>query len=309
MNRSRWIGLAISMVAHAALVAGLFLSEPPERPAPRRPPTKVRLVARDAGKAPAAHEARPPAPRADDSDGMPTLPAEPPTSVLPTPPPAAPQVAEAPRKAAPEKKTAPPPPRERRERKKKAAESKPALPTPVAQSPAAVRPAAKKFRYEMPAGPGGSVALPTAAPGEGGHRFGAVGGDPDGRLGGRWVPGAVDGGREVGEAAAPSLAPIVDVTETTRAPKLISRPSSGELRRAYPEKARREGREADVQLRVLVNERGQVTRVKVTRKAGHGFDEAATKLAELLRFEPGRRGEQRVRVWVSFPFKFRLNEG
>ncbi|HEX9051078.1 MAG TPA: energy transducer TonB, partial [Anaeromyxobacter sp.] len=109
-----------------------------------------------------------------------------------------------------------------------------------------------------------------------------------------------------GDNTAFSTAPA-DVTEVERAPVLLHQPSAAETRALYPEDPRREGIEADVGLELLVSDGGEVTRVRVVRGAGRGFDEVAQQLGRRMRFEPARRGGRPVAVWIPWTWKFRLD--
>jgi periplasmic protein TonB len=197
---------------------------------------------------------------------------------------------------APPPEQKPPPPRRRRR-----PPPEPEPPPPEPPPPEPEPPPVMKFAYEMGAGPGGRVALPT---GPGGSRVGAVDGVEGGSLGRRFGEG--QGERESG-ATGDERAEVVEATEATTQPRLVAQPSAAELRRAYPAAARENGLEADVLLRVLVGQSGRVEQVSVVRRAGNGFDEAAEELARRLRFRPGRRGGRTVAVWVTFPFRFRLD--
>jgi len=52
---------------------------------------------------------------------------------------------------------------------------------------------------------------------------------------------------------------------------------------------------------------GHVTSVAVARSAGHAdLDQAAAEAVRQWRFEPGRRGDEPVGIWVQVPVEFRL---
>jgi protein TonB len=82
----------------------------------------------------------------------------------------------------------------------------------------------------------------------------------------------------------------------------------GEPRPAYPENALRLGIEGDVTLALTLDASGRVTDVRVTRSAGHGFDEAALQVARHLRFSPAQKGGAAVAVRVSWTCRFRIEE-
>ena len=142
--------------------------------------------------------------------------------------------------------------------------------------------------------PGGGVAVP-ASPG-GGWTFGAPDGNPEGEK-------ALAGPAPVEEPDPPAPRQAAGVT---RLPKLISQPSALDMRAAYPEAARRENREANVYLKILITADGKVARVRVVRGAGEGFDQAAIQLVKQFRFRPGEVDGQAVSVWIPWNYKFRL---
>ncbi len=75
----------------------------------------------------------------------------------------------------------------------------------------------------------------------------------------------------------------------------------------YPEELWDEGIKGETTLKLLVTEQGAVDSVRVERSSGHAaFDTAAVQGARLLRFEPARRGEDPVPVWVLLPVQFNM---
>jgi TonB family protein len=76
---------------------------------------------------------------------------------------------------------------------------------------------------------------------------------------------------------------------------------------AYPENARREGRQGRVLLHVLIDEQGKSKTVEVTRSSGSAaLDHAATEAISHWRFHPALAGEKPVETWVTIPIDFRL---
>jgi protein TonB len=76
---------------------------------------------------------------------------------------------------------------------------------------------------------------------------------------------------------------------------------------AYPENARREGRQGRVLLHVLIDEQGKSKTVEVTRSSGSAaLDHAATDAISRWRFHPALAGEKPVETWVTIPIDFRL---
>lgn len=166
-----------------------------------------------------------------------------------------------------------------------------ATPPPKATTP-------RKFTVAMEATvPGGGVAVPAAS--GGGWTFGAPDGEPEGE---RKLSGPEPPPPEEKKGPPPPR----DAAGVTRLPKLISQPSNLDMRATYPEAARRENREANVYLKILVTADGKVAQVRVVRGAGEGFDQAAVKLVKQFRFRPAEADGQAVSVWIPWTYKFRL---
>ncbi|HKI77034.1 MAG TPA: energy transducer TonB [Ignavibacteriaceae bacterium] len=75
----------------------------------------------------------------------------------------------------------------------------------------------------------------------------------------------------------------------------------------YPEIAKRAGVEGRVFITAFVNEQGVVTKAVVLKGIGAGCDEAALEAVKATKFKPGRQRGQPVKVQVSVPVVFRLN--
>lgn len=77
----------------------------------------------------------------------------------------------------------------------------------------------------------------------------------------------------------------------------------------YPERAREEGRQGRVLLRVLVDREGRVKSVEVSGSSGsETLDRAAAEAVKLWRFSPARYGDKPVESWVRIPVDFRLTD-
>ena len=77
----------------------------------------------------------------------------------------------------------------------------------------------------------------------------------------------------------------------------------------YPDLARKRGQEGTVILRVLVNKEGRVDDLEIEDSSGFGvLDRAALASVKKWSFEPGRRGEERMQMWVRIPVTFKLKE-
>ena len=78
---------------------------------------------------------------------------------------------------------------------------------------------------------------------------------------------------------------------------------------AYPDTARRDGREGQVLLRVLIDDQGKTKAVEINRSSGSdALDHAATDAIKLWRFHPARAGDKPVESWVSIPIEFQLKD-
>jgi len=79
----------------------------------------------------------------------------------------------------------------------------------------------------------------------------------------------------------------------------------------YPEELWEAGVEGETTLRIFVTDDGTVDSARVDDTSGYEeFDSAAVRGAYDLRFEPARRGDEPISVWVLLPVRFDLqNEG
>ena len=78
-------------------------------------------------------------------------------------------------------------------------------------------------------------------------------------------------------------------------------------RPAYPDSARREGREGRVLLRALVDDQGRIKQLEINSSSGSdALDRAAVEAIKRWRFHPARHGERPVQSWLRIPIEFRL---
>ena len=79
------------------------------------------------------------------------------------------------------------------------------------------------------------------------------------------------------------------------------------MRPSYPATARRLGIQGTTLLKVHVLVDGRVGDVVVQESAGHAdLDRAAADAVRRWRFDPARRGNDAVSMWVLLPVEFRL---
>jgi TonB family protein len=76
----------------------------------------------------------------------------------------------------------------------------------------------------------------------------------------------------------------------------------------YPRRAKEDGVEAALELRILVDERGRVEKIEVLgAPPGYGFEAALESASREWRFEPAQLGGVPVPEWVRMPYSFHLN--
>jgi protein TonB len=77
----------------------------------------------------------------------------------------------------------------------------------------------------------------------------------------------------------------------------------------YPERARKEGQQGRVLLRVLVDQEGKSKAVEISGSSGsEALDRAAVEAIRLWSFSPARYGDKPVESWVRIPIDFRLTD-
>ena len=95
--------------------------------------------------------------------------------------------------------------------------------------------------------------------------------------------------------------PVADIYIAKHA-EMISCPSGEDI---YPPEAKRLGIEGFVDLKLGIDERGKVVQVKVTQRAGHGFDEAALQAMKQCRFKPAVTSDDRpIPSALSWRYRF-----
>ncbi len=99
----------------------------------------------------------------------------------------------------------------------------------------------------------------------------------------------------------PAIGELVEMGPGVVRPNMTSRPQP-----RYPPAARRLNKQADVQLRVLVDENGKVVQIERLSKAvGFGFEDAAEAAARKTKWVPGTKLGVRVKMWVDLRISFR----
>jgi protein TonB len=175
---------------------------------------------------------------------------------------------------------------------------KPPLPEapPPAPGPEVDDPAAPEIKLDIPASAQGTMTAPqgTSATGVPGGKRGGTG---HGRGG---------GGPPDADGSGPRVASIASV-KTPPAPdgdfdKVL-------LGKDYPADAKRLGIEGQVQVRLLVDDQGQVAQTRLLKGLGYGLDERAVALARKIRFKPAiDTNDAPVAMWITWSFNFELPE-
>ncbi len=99
----------------------------------------------------------------------------------------------------------------------------------------------------------------------------------------------------------PALGALIEMGPGVVRPQISRRPQP-----RYPPAARRLNKQADVQLRLLVDENGNVAQIeRVGEKAGFGFDEAAEAAARKTQWIAATQLGVRVKMWVDLKISFR----
>ncbi|MEN9353913.1 MAG: hypothetical protein RL318_1238 [Fibrobacterota bacterium] len=121
--------------------------------------------------------------------------------------------------------------------------------------------------------------------------------------GGGGSGGGIGTGTGSGAGSGTATRFVYNPGETDTDPQLVT---SGDP--TYPRRAREDGVEPRVELRILVDERGRVEQVEVQgAPAGYGFEAVLRTAVQQWRFQPATKGGVPVRTWVSQGYQFRLN--
>lgn len=75
----------------------------------------------------------------------------------------------------------------------------------------------------------------------------------------------------------------------------------------YPEIAKRAGVEGTVWVKILLDKQGKPEKAVVIKSDAEMFNKPATDAAIKFLFTPAIQDKKPVKVWVTFPFKFKLN--
>jgi protein TonB len=118
------------------------------------------------------------------------------------------------------------------------------------------------------------------------------------------------GSAKAQESATPAERHAVQQNEETTLPGIVQLAYPRYQLNApplYPGQARKRGQEGTVILQVLVNEKGRVDALEIEDSSGFGLlDRAAVSSVRKWSFEPGKKGDKRIPMWVRVPVTFKL---
>ena len=121
----------------------------------------------------------------------------------------------------------------------------------------------------------------------------------------------VEGGRGGGDLEAESTGGVEDgptVTLYSVPPVLLNRNEVAErVTRLYPRALKKLGVGGRVMIWILIDAEGRVARSVLRQTSGRDtFDQAALKVAEIMRFEPALYSDEPVAVWLTVPIRFKM---
>jgi protein TonB len=88
------------------------------------------------------------------------------------------------------------------------------------------------------------------------------------------------------------------------APRILS-----EVKAAYPPEAQRMGIEGTVEMKLLLDENGDVRKVTITKPAGHGFDELAREALRKFKFSPAKTSDGKaVPTSITYTYRFEQSQ-
>jgi protein TonB len=126
------------------------------------------------------------------------------------------------------------------------------------------------------------------------------------------APAKTETPTRAGAAAVPAPAPAAREPQVKPGdlvqlgPGVVKPQVAGMPEPRYPTAARRMNKSAQVDLKVLIDERGNVLQAEPTgARVGFGFDEAAVEAARRSTFHPATKDGVRVKMWTMLRVTFR----
>ncbi len=104
----------------------------------------------------------------------------------------------------------------------------------------------------------------------------------------------------------PAFALVALVAATASAQVLTAPTVAARAEATYPREALRARLEASVGLELDVDAEGRVTGARVTKPAGHGFDESALEAVKRIVFVPAKRDGVAIPATIDFTYEFHL---
>lgn len=97
-------------------------------------------------------------------------------------------------------------------------------------------------------------------------------------------------------------------TPYTVAPAILNRTDVQKaLERNYPARLKDAGIGGTVKVYFYIDAKGKVVNHRIDKSSGHAaLDEAALRVADIMRFTPALNRDKKVPVWVSFPITFQV---
>ena len=109
-------------------------------------------------------------------------------------------------------------------------------------------------------------------------------------------------------AKLPLEPPIPAPDDTTKFIELDSPPTPiGSMSPEYPASAKQSGIQGSVFVQAYIGKNGEVKATKVVRSLQVDLDSAAVRTVRATRFKPAMQNGNPVGVWVTIPFRFKLN--
>ncbi len=115
---------------------------------------------------------------------------------------------------------------------------------------------------------------------------------------------AVSGGVIGTQDSKAQKKPPSDLVQYDRAPEVVS-----QVQPEYPNEALKKNLEGVVWVQLWVDESGSVVETKVMKSENPVFNQSAIDAARRWKFKPAIANDKPVAVWISVPFKFKLNAG
>ncbi len=121
----------------------------------------------------------------------------------------------------------------------------------------------------------------------------------------------IQGGNAAGQKKEEQVVAIGDVpsfTPFTSPPQLTNRDEVGRaLEREYPSLLRDAGVGGRVDVWIRISETGKIEKTQVQTSSGQAaLDDAALKVAQVMKFSPAMNRDKYVPVWVSIPITFQV---